>query len=131
MNGAAVGSAPSPESGFVQPIAQFGREGAALIGVSGPVSGSPSFTTIRALFGDLPSGSVYAVTGPLSQAGQPVFTVNLVDSNLQSVTLTGLAGGRPDPRFFMFPDGTAGVLLERTGAFYRLTEVAPSMASAR
>ena len=63
------------------------------------------------------------MTGPLSQAGQPVYAVNLVDSSLQSVTLTGLAGGRPDPRFFMFPDGTAGVLLERTGAFYRLTEV--------
>jgi len=39
------------------------------------------------------------------------------------VTLSGLAGGRPDPRFFLFPDGSAGVLIERTGAFYRLTQI--------
>jgi hypothetical protein len=44
------------------------------------------------------------------------------------VTLKELAGGeRPDPRFFNFPDGTAGVLLERTGAFYKLTEQRPGL----
>jgi hypothetical protein len=52
-----------------------------------------------------------------------VYRVNLVDSAQAPVTLAGLAGGRPDPRFFQFPDGTAGVLLERTGAFYRLTQI--------
>jgi len=31
-------------------------------------------------------------------------------------------GARPDPRFFNFPDGTAGVLLETSGNFYRLTQ---------
>jgi hypothetical protein len=36
------------------------------------------------------------------------------------------AGQRPDPRFFNFPDGSAGVLLERTGDFYRVTEVTTS-----
>ena len=123
-NGAATGTAPSPEAGFLQPIAQFGREGATLIAVSGPVTGSSSFTTIKAIFGDLPGGSVYATTGPLSQGGQTVFRVSLVDSNLQTVTLNGLAGGgRSDPRFFIFPDGTAGLLLEATGNFYRLTQI--------
>jgi len=48
--------------------------------------------------------------------------LNLYDPASQPVTLAGLAGGRPDPRFFNFPDGSAGVLLETTGAFYRLTQ---------
>ena len=34
-----------------------------------------------------------------------------------------VAGGRADPRFFRFPNGTAGVLLENTGDLFRLTEV--------
>lgn len=31
---------------------------------------------------------------------------------------------RGDPRMFHYPDGTAGVFIERTGAFYKLTEIA-------
>jgi glucose/sorbosone dehydrogenase len=121
--GAATGAAPIPESGFLQPAAQFGREGAVLIGASGPVSSPVSFSKITSLFGDLVSGSVYATTGALTLTPQDVFRVNLVDQNRQPVTLAGLTGGqRPDPRFFNFPDGTAGVLLERTGNFYRLTQ---------
>jgi len=122
--GIAVGVAPRPEFGFIQPIAQFGREGADAIAVSGPVVSQQSFIQIRSLFGDLVSGAVYAIAGAPSLRGQTVFRVGLRDSNSQTVTLKGLAGGdRPDPRFFNFPDGTAGVLLERTGEFFRLTEL--------
>ena len=121
--GAATGAAPTPEAGFAQPVAQFGREGAQLVGVTGTVSSAASFTNVTALFGDLPSGNVLAVIGAPGTPGQTVYRVNLVDSTLAPVTLSGLAGGRPDPRFFLFPDGTAGVLLERTGAFYRLTQI--------
>ncbi len=121
--GSATGAAPIQESGFRQPAAQFGREGAALIAASGPVSSPVSFSRITSLFGDLVSGSVYATTGALTLTVQDVFRVDLVDQNRQPVTLAGLTGGgRPDPRFFNFPDGTAGVLLERSGNFYRLTE---------
>jgi hypothetical protein len=52
---------------------------------------------------------------------QPVFHVAFEGPG-GTVTLAGLAGGRPDPRLFHFPDGSAGILLERTGQFYRLTE---------
>jgi len=121
--GAATGAAPTPETGFAQPIAQFGREGAQLVAVTGTVSSAVSFTNITALFGDLPTGNVLAVIGAPGTPSQTVYRVNLVDSSLAPVTLTGLAGGRPDPRFFLFADGTAGVLLERTGAFYRLTQI--------
>ena len=31
---------------------------------------------------------------------------------------------RGDPRMFHYPDGTAGVFIERTGVFYKLTEIA-------
>jgi subtilisin family serine protease len=122
-NGAVTGFAPKPEPGFLQPVAEFGREGAALFAVSGPVSSTQSFAQISSLFGDLVSGNVYAITGPVGASGQTVYRVNLADSTLQPMTLSDLTGGaRPDPRFFNFPDGTAGVLLETTGQFFRLTE---------
>jgi hypothetical protein len=125
--GNSVARIPAAEPGFVEPIAEFGREGAAAVGPSGPVSSVQSFSRITSLFGDLVSGSVFAVTGALRVSRQDVFRVNLVDSRLQPVTLRSLAGGeRPDPRFFNFPDGSAGVLIERTGDFYRLTELAPA-----
>jgi hypothetical protein len=124
VNGVAVGSAPVPEAGFVQPIAQFGRERAELVAVTGPVTSADSFRKIRYLVGDLVSGSVYALTAGPATASQSVYRVTLIDSASRVTSLQTLAGGgRPDPRFFNFPDGSAGVLLEATGDFYRLTEV--------
>jgi len=68
---------------------------------------------------------VYAVTGAPGVLHQPVFAVKLVNSQGQTITLKALSNGpRGDPRFFNFPDGTAGVLVEATGQFFRLTEVA-------
>src|SRR5262249_33327301 len=121
--GNAVGPAPV-ESGFLQPVAEVGREGTEPFAISGPVSSTQTLSTITSLFGDLVSGSAYAITGPPSAARQNVYRVNLIGSRLQPITLKGLTGDqRPDPRFFNFPDGSAGVLLERTGDFYRLTEL--------
>jgi len=123
LTGSSVEPIKEPEPGFTDPVAEFGREGAKTVAVSGPVISASSFTRITALFGDLVTGAVYAVTGPLSTRRQPVSRVSLVDRDGRAVTLKDLAGGeRPDPRFFNFPDGTAGVLLEKTGTFYRLTE---------
>jgi len=124
VNGVAVGSAPVPETGFVQPIAQFGRERAELVAVTGPITSAESFMKIRCLVGDLVSGSVFALTAGPTTPSQSIYRVTLVDSASHVTTLQTLAGGgRPDPRFFNFPDGSAGVLLEATGDFYRLTEV--------
>ena len=68
------------------------------------------------------------MTSPLTVRRQPVYRVALVDRDGRTVTLKELAGGdRGDPRFFNFPDGTAGMLLERTGAFYKLTEQRPGL----
>ncbi|MGB3510683.1 MAG: hypothetical protein WBA93_15910 [Microcoleaceae cyanobacterium] len=119
----AVANAPEPESGFLKPFAQYGREGANLAAISGPVVSSLSFNTISSLFGDLSSSEVFATTASLTQKNAPVFRVNLFDSMLNQTSLLELAGGRADPRFFNFSDGSAGVLLERTGDFYQLTEL--------
>ena len=116
----------TPEAGIAEPVAEFGREGAKAAAVSGPVISATSFSRITALFGELVSGGVFAVTSPLTVKRQPVYRVGLVTPDGKAITLKDLAGGeRPDPRFFNFPDGTAGVLLERTGTFYKLTEQKP------
>lgn len=114
---------PAPEPGFREPLAEFGRDAQLPVAISGPVR-SPQFSRIGFLFGDLVSGALYAITGPPTQTRQDVLEVNLVDAQSQPMNLKALAGGnRPDPRFFNFPDGTAGVLLERTGDFYRISEL--------
>jgi pimeloyl-ACP methyl ester carboxylesterase len=119
------------EPGFVRPVAEFGREGAAEFAASGPVASTVSFRRISALVGDLSGGSVFAITGSRTARGQDVFRVALRDPSGRPVTLKQLAGdARPDPRFFNFPDGSAGVLLEKTGEFFRLTELRDSTAAA-
>ena len=120
-----IGFAPIPEPGFIQPHAQYGRNDPnGGVAVSGPVTSVESLDTITELFSDLASGILYGTTMQRSDIASTVFKLNLVDAEggvLES--LQDLAGGRADPRFFRFPDGTAGVLLEATGTFYRLTEL--------
>jgi len=121
--GVAVGAAPRPEPGFIQPAAEWGREGRTLVAGSGPVSSTKSFSRITSLVADLADGSVYAILQSPAITGQDVVRVNLVDTANQPVTLKALAGGgRADPRLLNFPDGLAGVLLEPTGDLFRLTE---------
>ena len=118
-------SAPSPETGFIQPQAQDGRNDPnGGIAVSGPVTSKVSFDEITGLFSDLSSSIVYATTDPYTEIDSDVFKVNLIDENGTPLdSLQDLTGGRADPRFFQFPDGSAGVLTEATGDFYQLSEV--------
>ena len=118
--------APSPEPGFVQPHAQYGRnDPSGGVAVTGPVTSTRSFRKIKTLFSDLESGVMYATIDPPSTTVAPVYRVNLVDENGAPLAdLRALNDGeRVDPRFFRFPDGSAGVLLEATGTYYRLREV--------
>ncbi|MEA3277971.1 MAG: hypothetical protein U9Q81_22335 [Pseudomonadota bacterium] len=121
----AEGIAPTPEPAFIQPQSQFGRsDPAQFIAVSGPVASKQSLDTVTHLFGNLSSGSVYASIASFTATAAPVYEVNLVDEYGNPTTLNTLAGGvRSDPRFFDFPDGKAGVLLEATGRFYELTQI--------
>jgi len=123
-DGVAQSAVAADEPGFVSPVAQLGREAAKAFGASGPVSSPVSFRRISALFADLPSGLLFATTGSRADRRQDVFRVALVDKDAKPVTLLQLAkGDRADPRLFSFPDGSAGVLIETTGEFFRLTEV--------
>ena len=121
--------APQPEPGFRQPLAQYGRpvfSTFTFVAASGPVISNKSFKNISMVFGDLPSGELYGTTAKIDGRDEELFELNVVDEDLAPLPngLFDLAGGgRVDPRFFIFPDGTAGVLLEATGNFYRLTEV--------
>jgi hypothetical protein len=122
--GSSVERIASPEASFIDPVTEIGRGRAALFALSGPVASSVSFRRIAMLFGDLVSGAVFAIMSPPETRRQQTFAVTLVNDANQTITLQQLANGiRPDPRFFTFPDGSAGVLLERTGEFFRLTEI--------
>lgn len=122
----ATGLAPTPDPGFEQPFASWGRTGEGFFAITGPVASAQSFDQIDFLVSDLVNGTLAAVVGAQFDAvDNPLLQVALVDAEGQPTDLRTLAGGRPDPRFFNFADGTAGVVLERTGALYRLTEVAP------
>jgi hypothetical protein len=124
---AAVGVAPVPEPGFVQPLAQYGRgvlNPFNFVAATGPAVSNKSFTQISLLMGDLANGEVYATMDKIDGTDVPLYLVNLVNPDGSAIgnSLNALAGGRVDPRFFLFPNGEAGVLLEATGDYYRLTE---------
>ncbi len=125
----AVGAAPVPEPGFRQPLAQYGRGALSpfnFVAAAGPVVSNKSFREISLVLGDLPTGEVYATTDKITGTDVPLSRVNLVDTDGNPVGPTNsfndLAGGRSDPRFFLFPNGRAGVLLEASGEFYTLNE---------
>lgn len=124
-----IADAPVPESGFIQPFAQFGRDDRpGLFAVSGPVVSESAFDLISALFGDLFSGDLFATTAPLEGDLNSVFAVEVEDEFGVPTSLAELVGGgRVDPRFFNFANGDPGVLLEATGTIYRLEEVPTSV----
>lgn len=125
-SGAATARAPANEPGFLGPVAEVRPEGRQGFGLSGTVS-PPTVTGASMLAADLVSGDVFASVGSRSSRGQPMAAVGLAKSGGRT-TLRQLAGdARPDPRFFYFPDGSPGVLLEKTGEFFRLIiEVHPN-----
>lgn len=122
----ATGVGPDPEQGFLQPYAQIGRELESSIAISGPVTLASSFNTLVSVFSDLTNGRVYGTLAPLEGTAVPVFEITLWDVAGNITSLPFLANPdnprRSDPRFFKFADGTAGVLIERTGVLYTLTQ---------
>ena len=77
---------------------------------------------------NIASGSVTRISTNSGTALSPngLSSPTLVDTNGDPIgpnnSLNDLEGTRVDPRFFLFPNGEAGVLLELTGDFYVLTE---------
>ncbi len=123
--GVAEPDAPS-EAEFEAPYAQFNREiPGSFVAISGVAFSQASFDLISTLSSDLVSGLLYGTSAPLGDSVVDVFDVALFDADLQETSLLDLSiQDRTDPRFFNFADGGAGVLIESTGALYRLTEIA-------
>lgn len=125
----ASGEAPSPETGFIQPYAQYGRDDKADPNggraSSGPVTSGRSFKKIAAMWSDLASGKAYFSTEDLDEEVTAVFVATLVNRRGESFDGFNSFADlfRTDPRVFRFPNGRAGVLLEATGDFYSLTEI--------
>jgi len=125
--------APAPEAGFIQPHAQFGRNFNGFVGglnaVTGPVTSQASFVTLATLFAELNSGTMFGtLPADLTKTAVDVCYVDLVDLNNPGTdpvpSLNAFNGNaRVDPRFFRYPDGSAGVLLENTGNYYRFLEM--------
>lgn len=121
--------APSPEMDFLQPHAQYERpangDPNGGLASTGPVTSKKSLRKLTTLFSDLDSGILYGTTGDFDDIATTVYKLTVVGENgMAYESLEKLAGlDRVDPRFFRFPDGTAGVLFEANGDFYRLTEL--------
>lgn len=133
--GKATGRVPeSGEPGFLAPVAEVGRGARAGFGLSG-VASPPSPSGVSMLAADLVSGDLFGLAGPRGARRQALTNVELRSSSVLSAVAQAKANDasgrtslgqlakneRPDPRFFSFPDGAAGVLLEKTGDFFRLT----------
>mmetsp|Transcript_11071 Transcript_11071/g.18472 ORF Transcript_11071/g.18472 Transcript_11071/m.18472 type:complete len:121 (-) Transcript_11071:127-489(-) len=117
---------------------QFGPAGPGFFAISSALVSSKSFDTIKVAATEFNSG--------IFVAGFEEFDGSTIEAFLVKIYKDDGAGGlmelkngfndlvmeslnvdresaRGDPRFFRYPDGTAGVLIERTGVFYKLEEI--------
>lgn len=131
----------SEKTGFVLPHMQFGNSpdaGGAFFAISSAVVSPVSFDTIKVAATEFNTGVFIAGFEEYDAETAPTaaFQVKMYkDDGAGGITelensLNDLVGdflnedpARGDPRFFRFPDGSAGVLIERTGAFYKLEEI--------
>ena len=125
--GKATGRIPeSGEQGFLAPVAEVGRGARPGFGLSGSV-GPPTASGASMLAADLVSGDVFGLTGTRGSRSQALTKVELRDASGRTSLHQLAKNERPDPRMFYFPDGAPGVLIEKTGEFFRLiTEVHPA-----
>ncbi len=133
--------APSPEKGYVQPWIQFGRsETDAFYAISSFAVAFKSFIELDLIWSEFNTGLIMGTKkrfrGGKDNGRFPAkgYKIKLYDADgnylengcndLVKEELGEVGYYRGDPRLFHYPDGTAGVFIERTGVFYRLTEIA-------
>lgn len=135
-------SAPQPEGGYIQPHIQFGRtESDYFYAISSFAVAFNSFDTLDLIWSEFNTGYIMGTQkrvrpGNMKNYKGPAksYKIKLYDSegnylengcnDLVKEELGEVGYYRGDPRLFHYPDGTAGVFIERTGVFYRLTEIA-------
>ena len=131
--------AMSPDSGYVQPWIQFGRTPDDVFhAISSFAVAFKSFIELDLIWSEFNTGLIMG-TGKRFRGGKNYFKpakgykIKLHDAegnylengcnDLVKEELGEVGYYRGDPRLFHYPDGTAGVFIERTGVFYRLTEI--------
>jgi len=125
-----VGEQTKAESkGFIKPWMQYGRgPDLPLFGVTSAVVSRLSFNKIKLATTEFNTGKLivakeeYEEGKVLESFDVPIYDENMVFLENGFNNLTEF-GDRNDPRLFTYPDGTAGVFLERTGSFFRLNEI--------
>jgi hypothetical protein len=128
------GKAPAIEEGFLKPWIQFGRSADDFFyGISSFSVAMESFTSLKLIWTEYNTGLIMG-TDESWRCPSDAFKIKVYDidgtyletglNQLVQAELGEVGYYRGDPRMFHFPDGTAGVFIERTGAFYKLTEIA-------
>lgn len=126
--------------GFIAPLMQFGRgPGVDLYGITSFGISDVSFDKIKLAASEFQTGTMIVAVDHLdAEAPLPAYFVKLYKED--NGELVELADGfntlvadsfsiddgesiRGDSRLFEYPDGTVGVFIERTGEFYKLTEI--------
>jgi len=125
----------SPEEGYIHPWIQFGRtEDDFYYGICSFVVSDESFNKLALVWTEFNTGNVLGTTESYSSDGPSKgYKINLYDTDMTLLPtgfndlvkqeLGEVGYYRGDPRLFHYPDGTAGVFIERTGVFYKLTEI--------
>jgi len=125
--------APSPEDGYIQPWIQFGRsEKDAYYAISGFAVPAKNVDKLKLIFTEFNTG--YLMGTPkrhkdgkgvvksfklkMYYNGEVVNSINDVTKIEMDTTST-----RCDPRMFTHTDGSAGLFVERSGAYYKLKEI--------
>uniref|UniRef100_A0A7S3V8H0 Glucose/Sorbosone dehydrogenase domain-containing protein n=1 Tax=Chaetoceros debilis TaxID=122233 RepID=A0A7S3V8H0_9STRA len=132
-------SAPIGEAGFIQPWIQFGRTPTdffyAISSFAVPTKG---LDELKLIWSEFNTGMLLGTKQNPKFDGKykgPArsFKIRLYDTSLNELKnglndlvqeeLGEVGYYRGDPRLFHYPDGSAGVFIERTGVFYKLTEI--------
>lgn len=131
----AEANAPSPENGYQQPWIQFGRtETDFFFAISSFAISNKSFKKLKLVWTEFNTGLVMGTKKAFDfNVPQKSYKIQLYDdknnylengfNDLVKQELGDVGYYRGDPRMFHYPDGTAGVFIERTGAFYKITEM--------
>ena len=128
-------SAPVPEPGFCQPWVQFGRTPTdSYFGISS--FQIPSEGMLEVVFSEFNTGTIFGSPTAFNAGAPPteeIEKLKMFKGGLEYDTANDLVAeelgpnvsftSRGDPRLFHFPNGDLGLLIERTGTFYKVQEI--------
>lgn len=130
-------NAPAGEPGYVQPWIQFGRTPTDFFyGISSLAIPTAGNDKLNLLWSEFNTGKILGTDKKFVEGASPAtsYKIKIFDADgvylenglndLVKAELGEVGFYRGDPRLFHYPDGQAGVFIERTGVFYKLTEIA-------